>query len=500
MQEILQGTDAMPQPPARSVLSSCILAVAVLAAYGILMHPALADEPVVNTGLMQLAQATELPAPSLNPVIPPPAPAPGQNPYALADTLKIRGWLIPVPGATDTIDQGLFGLRTKLAESGISYFGISATTFQDNLLRHALPAGNVFGKHSRDSQIYSGQLPTYVTQNQLYVLYDLNRYGIPDGQIQFDVSSFSTNWNPAGPNGLYLGLAAYYQTLFNKKVEIKVGLLQNSTEFLGSQVGGSLSSGVFGPSASLPNENGQSSSGVPTYGVNVRVNLPSDFYTKGTVSRAFSPDGNVAERLGNPTGTNLKVRNAGVIVLDEAGYRVNPSPSQMQMWIRGAASVTTSRYRELSNTLHREQPDYGLYLLADRQLLQTAPNAGFGSARRGVYAGFTVEHVPSYFNTFSTYYEGRLYGFGLIPGRPNDLASLVVNHNDFSGYAVAAARRRGVLAHDGASTFTTSYGAIVLPGVNVNVGMSYTDHPTPVTYTRSTGSSLNLLLNTIIFL
>ena len=500
MQKTAQRIDTVPRFPIRPAMPSCVSAAVALLVCTSLTCPALADEPVVNTGLMQLAQGTVTPVPAPNAVIAPPSPPPGQNPYALADSLRIRGWIIPVPGASATVDQGLFGVRNKLAESGISYFGISATTFQDNLLRHALPAGNAFGKHSRDNQLYNGQLPTYVTQNQFYALYDLQRYGIPDGQIVFNVSSISTNWNPAGPNGLYLGEASYYQTFFNRKVEVKVGSLQNSVEFLGAQVGGSLASGVFGPNAGIPVENGLNSSGFPTYGVNVRLNLSDNLYTKGTVQRAISPDGSIAERSNNPTATNLKVSNAGVLVLDEVGYRIDPSPGQMQMWIRGAASFTTSRYRELANPLRREQPNYGLYFLADRQLVQTAPNAGFGSARRGIYGGFTFEHAPSYFNTFSTYYEGRLYGFGLIPGRPNDLVSLVANHSQFSGDAVSAARGRGLLAHNGVSTYTASYGAIALPGVNVNVGVSYTDHPTAVTYTRSTGSALNVLLNTVIFL
>ena len=500
MKNLSQSSGAALRPCARPALPLIISAAAVLLSYGTLMHPAFAEEPDVRTGLLQMAQSTVTPVPLPNAIIAPPAPPPGQNPYALADSLKIRGWVIGLPGATDTIDQGLFGVRDKLAQNGISYLGISATTFQDNLLRHQLPAGNYFGKHSRDNQQYAGQLPTYITQNQLYAIYDLQRYGISDGQIYVDVSSISTNWNPAGPNGLYLAAASYYQTFLNKKVEVKVGYLQNSVEFLGAQVGGNLASGVFGPNASIPVENGLNSSGFSTPGINIRVNLPNNFYTKGTVQRAISPDGSIAERLNNPTSTNLKVTNAGVLVLDEVGYRVNPSPGQMQMWIRGAASVTNSRYRELANTAHREEPNYGLYFLADRQLLQTAPNAGPGSARRGIYAGFTVEHAPSYFNTFSTYYEGRVYGFGLIPGRPNDLLSLVANHSQFSGAAVSAAHSRGLLAHDGVSTFTASYGALALPGVNLNFGVSYTDHPTAVTYTRSTGSALNILLNTIIFL
>ena len=325
-----QRSKIKPRLRTRSALSSCVLAGFVLTGTNALVQPARADEPTVNTGMMQLAQGFVTPVAVPNAVIAPPEPPPGQNPYALADTLKIRGWILPLPGATDTIDQGAFGLRNKLAENGISYFGISATTFQDNLLRHGLPAGNYFTKHSRDNQLYNGQLPTYITQEQFYAMYDLQRYGIPDGQIQLGFSLMANNWNPAGANGFFLLAATYYQTFLNKKVELKVGQTANSVEFLGSQVGGSLASGVFGPNAGIPIENGLDSSGTPAWGVNVKVNLPNNYYTKVGVNRALSPDGTLVERLNNPTATNLKVSNAGIIAIDEVGYRINPSPGQMR--------------------------------------------------------------------------------------------------------------------------------------------------------------------------
>ncbi len=471
-------------------------------AFGTFTQPAVAEYLTANeAGIIQLAQGTTVAPVGLpSAIIAPPALPPGQNPYALADSLKIRGLAIPLPGAADTLDLGLFGVRNALAENGISYVGISATTYQDNLLRHQLPAADYFSKHGRENQLYAGQLPTYTTQTTLYAMYDLQRYGIPDGQFTFGVQTLSTNWTPGGPDGLFLAAASYYQTLFNKKLEVKIGLLNNTLEFLGVQVGGSLANGVFGPNASIPIENGSNSSAFPTYGVNIKVNFSPTFYTKGTVQRALSPDGSVVERMQNPTAINLKVNNAGVLVLDEVGYRVNPSPGVMQTWVRGGASVTTSRYRELANTAHREQGEFGIYFLADRQLLQTAPNAGFGSSRRGIYAGVSIEHAPSYFNAFDQYYEGRLYGFGLIPGRPNDLISLVANHSQFSGEAVAAARAHGLLAHEGVTSYTGSYGIAAFPGVNFNLGVGFTDHPTAITYTGSTGSALNILLNTVIFL
>lgn len=472
---------------------------AALIAYSAPMQQAVASNLIVNDlGLTQLAQAAN-PIPEPQSLVPQSPPTSPRSPFYEADQLKLRGWTIPVPSAGDTLDQGLFGVRNSLAEAGISYLGVSSTTFTSNVLRHALPAGNRFGKHSRDLQLYSGQLPTYTTTNYLYALYDLNRYGIPDGQIEVAGGLISTNWNPGGPNGVFLSAASYYQSLFNKKVEIKIGYLQNTLEFLGTQVGGSLANGIFGPNASIPIENGENSSAFSTPGINVKVNFTNSIYTKLGLQRAISPDGSLVERAQNPSAVRFKTPNSGLLALDEVGYRVPAAPGQMQTWIRGAASVTNSRYADLT-TNQRHSPNFGLYLLADRQLVQLSPNAGPGSAVRGIYAGASLEYTPSYFNRFSQYYEGRIYGFGLIPGRPFDLVSLVATRNVFSEDAVRVARGRGLLAHDDVNAITASYGARIIPGVNANLGVTYTDHPTVVTYTRSTGSALNVLLNTIIFL
>ncbi len=454
-----------------------------------------------DVGTLTLAQANagNTGNASLIPVLPPVPPG-VTNPYAKADELKPRGLNIPFPFANDTLDQGAFGLRNALAAEGIGYTGISSTTFTDNVIRHALPAGNRFGPHSRDNQLYSGQLPTYTTQQSLIVTYDLRRFGIPDGQIVLEGQLTSTNWNPGGPDGFDLATASYYQTFFNKKVEFKIGALANSLEFIGPNVGNSLANGIFGPNASLAIENGLDASAFTTYGLNVTYHFPQHIYYRGDVSRAISPDGSIAEKLANPTGTNFTVRNAGVITFHELGYKTEANATDRFTWIRGAADYSSSNYTILDNTAHRGSPNWGVYFLADRQILQTAlhPNARTGF--RGLYAGVSIEYAPQYFDRFSQYYEGRLYGFGLIPGRPRDLASFVIAHNVFSEDAIQLAERNHLLAHHDVTAWTGSYGIRVLPGVNINLAVQYTDHPTAITYTRSTGSALNLLSNLFIFL
>ena len=501
--------------------SRIVFSMAMLAAAGA-SHPAFAEGSLV-AALAQLAQASPT-TPSVSPSSqtgpgqsPPPVAGSGagggsasdytvrpvpatQNPYAAADQLKVRGWIIPLPNAADTADGGMFGLRQAAAEDGISWLGFSTTTFEDNLLRHGHPPGvnSQLAGNSKQQQ-YEGQLPTYNTSNALFVNYDLRRFGIPDGQLSFGGFLVSNNWNPSGPNGFGVAQATYYQTLFDKRVELKVGLIENTLEFLGTQIGGNLAGGIFGVNAAIPVENGQNLPAVATPGINVKVNIDGGYYNKLGIQRSISPDGPLVERQQNPSGvTRFTVPGAGVLVFNEAGYRVPPLPGQMFTWIRAATDINTSKYPDFTRpTAH--DPNFGLYLLADRQLIQTAPHAGPGSALQGVYAGFSVFYGPSYFNAFSQYYEARLYGFGLIPHRPFDLLTLVANRNVFSEDAVRELRSFGELVHENANTVTISYSAHVLPGTSLNVGLTYVDHPSPLTYTTNTGSALNIITNLFVF-
>ncbi len=413
------------------------------------------------------------------------------DPNAQADALRIKGWNIPIVGAADTLDQNLFGVRNTLADYGIGYFGFTNSYFSDNVLRHGLPVG------SRENQLYSGQLPTLFSSNFGYLTYDLSRYGIPNGQIVLGLNFVRTNWTPLGPDNLSLSSATYYQTFLHNRIELKIGYIANSLEFLGTYVGGSLAGGVFGPNGTIPVEQGETTTIYPTPGVNVKVNFPDHIYTKIGLERALSPDGVVVENDQDKGGVRFAIPNSGVFLIDEAGYRVDPSPGVHQTWIRGAASYTSSNYQDLSKPPHRADHNYGLYLFADRQLWQSRP---YGRKfAQGLYAGFTVEYAPPALNRFTQYYEARLYGFGLIPFRPRDLLSLVFTNNVFSSYAIDTAHLQHQLTHRNSEALSLNYSAHVFHGVNINGGLSYISNPTSVTYTHLTGSALNVMLGTVTF-
>ncbi len=419
------------------------------------------------------------------------ASTPSTSPYAEVDDLKLKGWNIPLPGAADTIDPDLFGIRKDLADLGIGYFGFTNSYFADNLLRHGLPVGG------RQNQLYSGQLPTGFTSNYLYVTYDLSRYGIPDGQIVLGATFVKTTWTNLGPNNFSLSLATYYQTFLHKMIELKIGYIANSLEFLGTYVGGSLAGGVFGPNGTIQVEAGETTTIYPTPGINVKVNLPDRFYDKIGVERALSPDGVIVENHEDSGGLRFGLPNSGVFVINESGYRIDASPGVPQAWIRAAATYSSSNYQNYSHTGQRADHDYALFLFGDRQLWQSRPYGR--NASQGLYAGFTVEYTPPALNRFTQYYEGRVYGFGLIPGRPRDLTSLVFTNNVFSSYLIDTAHLQHQLTHRNTESLSMNYSAHVLPGVNLNAGISFISNPTSVTYTHLTGSDLNLQLGGVIF-
>ena len=404
------------------------------------------------------------------------------------EALRIKGLTIALPGPQDTIDPDFVGIRSSLAALGIGYIGYSSNNFFDNML----PAERTtFGQ-----QVYSGQKPTFLTNNVMQFTYDLSRYGIPDGQIVVGGIYNYDTWDPGGPNALGLATLSYYQTFLNKQVELKVGYLSNYFEYSGPFPAGNLSSSIFGPSGSILVEAGLSAYAFTKPAVNIKVNGPDGLYNKFGVQVASNPDGPLAEKAANPAGLDWATPNSGVLVIDEFGYRKEASPDQLATWVRAAPIINTSRYVDFEFG-GRNTGNYAGYVLADQQFVQLAP--AVGQAARGWYAGVSAMYAPPEFNRISQYYELRLYGIGLLPSRPADMISLVVSRNVFSNYVVDAVLQSGQLAHRGNFSITAAYSASIAPGIRAGIGLGYTNNPTPVIYTPQTGSDLNLLANVVMY-
>ncbi|WP_234685247.1 carbohydrate porin [Bradyrhizobium monzae] len=404
------------------------------------------------------------------------------DPFAKFDNLREKGIWLNIPGPADTIDQDKGGVRSALADLGIGYVGWTQNSLIDNRLPHA-------SKSTIFNQRYIGESPTFGTVNFMIVTYDLGRFGIPDGQITVGAEQQYWTWKPAGPDRVGINTIAYYQTFFDRTLELKMGYLRNHDEFLGMN--------PFGPTPIILSQVGMSNNSAPTPALNVKYNFDDRLYTKFSIQRSVSPDGQLAHITENPTGLGWRTANAGILLLDEAGYKNKAAQGSPETWLRAGIGFNDSRYPHLAYPLQsRANANSAYYVAADRQFWQADPQ---GSPARGIYGGFSAMYAPSDVNKASRYLELRLYAKGLFSSRPRDQIAIAATNIAWSHFAVDAALAQGDLVHRDSTAIWGRYTARLAPGVHATLGLLYINHPTTMTYTRQTGHALNVLVSTSVF-
>ncbi len=247
--------------------------------------------------------------------------------------------------------------------------------------------------------------------------------------------------------------------------------------------------GVFGTAGNILYQGGFDGSGVTTPGFEMTFNATTAFYTKAAVERPISPDGTIVEAQQDRSSVDFRVPNTGVLVVDETGYRVAATEGRHEAWIRGAFAANSSRFVDYAGAAGQRVSGENnfAYLLADYQITQPDPDR---RPSRGIYVGGTYNYAPPEFNHFSALYQGRIYAKGLFDSRPIDLISFVASKNVFSNVLYTSAINEGMLAHAESLSLTASFGLHLTAGTFINVGLTYVDHPTSITYTPQTGSAL----------
>ncbi len=407
-------------------------------------------------------------------------PADANAPY---ENVRIKGYDIALPGPADTIEGDAWGLREKLADVGIGWFGYSPT----NLFY------NVEDVPRAKPQVYSGQRFTVGVGTPFFMTYDLGRLGLGDAQLVAGLQLFTTNWNPSGPRGFSLATLTVYKSFFHKMIELKAGYMANGFEFYNPYIAGNFAAGIFGTSASIPAEVGLSTTSYTKPGANIKINL-GHFYDKAGIQAAISPDGTVAEKEQNPSALHFEENHAGTFYINEIGYRVESGVDQDQTWLRAAYLKSTSDYNNALGT-NRIKGQYGVYVLGDHQFYKFANTKS--TAYRGFYAGFSAMYSPPSINRFQEYYEGRFYAIGAFDSRPHDMISLILAQNIFSPDYVENVLKLGGLAHSESRSATVSYTLHAARGLTFGFGIGYTDHPTPINYTPQTGHAVTLISNMV---
>lgn len=403
-------------------------------------------------------------------------------PFAKFDNLREKGIWLNMPGPADTIDQDRGGVRSALANLGIGYVGWTQNSLIDNRMPNA-------SKSTIFNQRYIGESPTFGTVNSMIVTYDLGRFGIPDGQITVGAEQQYWTWKPAGPDRVGINTIAYYQTFFDRTLELKMGYLRNHDEFLGMN--------PFGPTPVILSQAGMSTNSAPTPALNVKYNLDDRLYNKISIQRSVSPDGQLAHMSENPTGLNWRTANAGILLLDEFGYKAKATEGSPETWLRAGIGFNDSHYLNLADPSQpRANANSAYYLAVDRQFWQADAQ---GSPARGIYGGFSAMYAPSDVNKVSRYLELRLYAKGLFSSRPGDQIAIAATNTAWSHFAVDAALAKGDLVHRDSTAIWGRYTARLAPGVYATLGLLYINNPTAITYTRQTGHALNVLVSTSVF-
>lgn len=404
------------------------------------------------------------------------------DPFAKFDHLREKGIWLNIPGPADTIDQDKGGVRSALANLGIGYVGWMQNSLIDNRMPNA-------SKSTIFNQRYIGESPTFGTVNSMIVTYDLGRFGIPDGQIIVGAEQQYWTWKPAGPDREGINTIAYYQTFFDRKFELKMGYLRNHDEFLGMN--------PFGPTPVILSQAGMSNNSAPAPALNVKYNLDDRLYNKISIQRSVSPDGQLAHITENRAGLNWRTANAGILLLDEFGYKNKAAPGLPETWLRAGIGFNDSRYPDLAYPNQpRANANSAYYVAVDRQFWQSDDQ---GSPARGIYGGFSAMYAPSDVNRVSRYLELRLYAKGLFSSRPGDQIAIAATSIAWSHFAVDAALAKGDLVHRDSTAIRGRYTARVAPGVYATLGLLYINNPTAITYTRQTGHALNVLVSTSVF-
>ncbi|WP_235884881.1 MULTISPECIES: carbohydrate porin [Bradyrhizobium] len=302
------------------------------------------------------------------------------DPFERYDELREKGLWLNIPGPADTIDQDRDGVRSALADVGIGYIGWTHNSFANNQLPNAArsPIAN---------QLYMGQNPTFASANFMIVTYDLSRFGIADGQIVVGAEQQYWTWDRPGPDRAGINTLAYYQTFFDRTLELKLGYLRNQNEFTGTLFGG-----ITGSNMSALFQAGMSTNAAPTPAVNLKYNFDDRLYNKVSVQRSISPDGAYAHITENPTGLNWSTANAGILLVDEAGYKSKSAPGVPDTWLRAGVGFNNSRYTNLADPKQqRETGNHFHYIAVDRQLWQSD---ALGLPSRGIYGGFSIMEAP----------------------------------------------------------------------------------------------------------
>lgn len=395
----------------------------------------------------------------------PDATVPKRDPKAFArfDALREPGLTSRFPGIIDTITGDLGGYRSWLADRNIGFEFQLATIANTSLLDTGQP---------RSPQVYNGQRPTLQTHAlTTTATIGLDAIGLDHSKLIVAGGYIFTSFRPNGPNTATFRGLTYYQSFFDKKLEIKTGFNLNFLEFVGLFAGGNptLTTGL---SSTIPVQVGLSAGQTPTPTFNVTLNGKQGRYAKFAVQRSLSPRGTVDEVERNGIGLKFAIPGAKALYIGELGIK-RPSGlgGQRSLWLRGGAIYNQSDYTRFAGGF---ADNYALYLLGDYQATQPDPVRPY----RGLYIGGSALGAPQNVNVYTRSFEARAYYVGPIASRPTDATNVSITYNKFSDAAHTANALLGAGTERYQLSGSVGYSLHAGSGIYILPSLQYIHHPT----------------------
>jgi porin len=385
-------------------------------------------------------------------------PASGAPQYTM-EALNLVGAAVSPTRISDSLLGADSGLRRAMFRHGMLFRATLLPRVSVNLLDAPVPAAE---------QGYIGQRPTWITGVNPVLTFDLRQLRLRNAQLSMSAAWRWTNWNPAGPKTISLATLYFYKMWGERRVEIKAGYIGNDTEFIGMQVGGSLSTGAQGVYAVLPFQAGMSYFPLTAPSFNLRLRGPRGTYFKGAAQRSLDAAGGVATQARNQTGFRFIPKGDKLLLIEELGYQRASSETNGQIWFRAGYLHNSTLY--VNRATGRTEPgNYCAYVLMDYQLTRS----NLQSPGHGLYLGGTAMTSPARFNAYSRYYEARLYQKAPWRSRPDDVLSLVVGYRGFSRYVTDSLASRGKTVWRNSPSLTASYSIHVSRGNYLTLGLGY---------------------------
>jgi len=212
-----------------------------------------------------------------------------------------------------------------------------------------------------------GQKPSFHDISVVALTYDLSRFGVPDGQLQLAGNFNYATYQGFNPNCVTFHFLAYYQTLFDRQLKIKLGLVGNQNEFVGQNIGGGFAS-TGGPANSIITLLGMSASPVSKWSFRITGHL-GKFYNETAVMRSLVVNGPTGNALFdtnelNPTRLHWNVNTSSCsptaevgapgtreLFVNEFGYKQDATPRSFYTWARVGVMYNNSTFHDFTKSV-----------------------------------------------------------------------------------------------------------------------------------------------------